>query len=131
GLALDRAIQSDPTSSHLKRQLSLLQRAHISTLHSFCTTVVRQYAYLIDIDPAFRIADEMEIDLLKQEVIEELFEERYSATGEKLERFYRVVDTFATDRSDITVEELVLTLYTFAMQHASPETCLPRTAATY
>src|SRR5690625_2976496 len=48
GIALEKAIDNDPTSYHLKKQLSLLQRASISTLHAFCTTVVRQYAYLID-----------------------------------------------------------------------------------
>src|SRR5690625_7375835 len=82
--ALEQAIKADPSSHHLKKQLSLIQRSSISTLHSFCTTVVRQYAYLLDIDPAFRIADEMEIDLIKQEVIDEMFEDAYSYEGEKL-----------------------------------------------
>src|SRR5690625_4936049 len=131
GAALETAIEKDPSSYHLKKQLSLLQRAHISTLHSFCTTVVRQYAYLLDIDPAFRIADEMEIDLLKQEVIEELFEELYSKEDEQLERFFKVVDMFASDRSDVAVEERILTLYTFAMQHPWPEKWLQRVAEAY
>src|SRR5690625_5383695 len=77
GAALEEAIANDPSSYHLKKQLSLLQRASISTLHAFCTSVVRQYAYLLDLDPAFRIADNMELDLMKQEVLEELFEEAY------------------------------------------------------
>src|SRR5690625_3829900 len=77
GAALEKAIAEDPTSHHLKKQLSLLQRATISTLHSFCTAVVRQYAYMLDLDPAFRIADEMEVELIKQEVIDELFEDYY------------------------------------------------------
>src|SRR5690625_2171802 len=46
GIALEKAIAEDPTSYHLKKQLSLLQRSSISTLHAFCTNVVRQYAYL-------------------------------------------------------------------------------------
>src|SRR5699024_1197567 len=67
GLALERAIVSDPSSNHLRKQLSLLQRASISTLHSFCMDIVRQYAYLLDIDPSFRIANNMEADLIQQE----------------------------------------------------------------
>src|SRR5690625_3918696 len=51
GVALEIALEQDPTSVHLKHQLSLLQRASISTLHAFCMNVVRQYAYLLDIDP--------------------------------------------------------------------------------
>ncbi|MBO1002959.1 helicase-exonuclease AddAB subunit AddA [Pseudogracilibacillus auburnensis] len=131
GVALEDAIAKDPTSYHLKKQLSLLQRASISTLHSFCTTVVRQYAYLLDIDPSFRIADEMEIDLIKQEVIDEMFEDAYGAEEEELDRFFTVVDMFSSDRSDVEVEKLVLTLYTFAMQHPWPEQWLNGVAESY
>src|SRR5699024_1367395 len=45
GIALENAIAKDPASSHLKKQLSLLQRASISTLHAFCMDIVKQYAY--------------------------------------------------------------------------------------
>src|SRR5699024_9911094 len=44
GLALEQALAKDPTSNHLKKQLSLLQRASISTLHSFCLEVVKDHA---------------------------------------------------------------------------------------
>ena len=129
--ALEQAIKADPSSHHLKKQLSLIQRSSISTLHSFCTTVVRQYAYLLDIDPAFRIADEMEIDLIKQEVIDEMFEDAYSYEGEKLEQFFTVVDMFSSDRSDIDVENLILSLYTFAMQNPFPEKWLEEVVEVY
>src|SRR5690625_1618592 len=52
GSVLEKALTEQPTSNHLKKQLSLLQRAAISTLHSFCMDIVRQYAYLLDIDPS-------------------------------------------------------------------------------
>mgnify|MGYP001218786984 CR=1 FL=1 len=131
GAALEKAIAKDPTSYHLKKQLSLLQRASISTLHSFCTTVVRQYAYMLDLDPAFRIADEMEIELIKQEVIDEMFEDFYGEEGETLENFFTVVDMFSSDRSDVEVEKLILKLYTFAMQNPQPEKWLRSVAETY
>src|SRR5690625_2469851 len=66
--ALERALEENPESAHLKQQLTLLQQASISTLHSFCLDLVKRYSYLIDIDPGFRIADEIESDLLRQEV---------------------------------------------------------------
>ena len=97
GKALEDAIAKDPTSNHLKKQLSLLQKASISTLHSFCTSVVRQYAYLLDLDPAFRIADTMELDLIKQEVMEEMFEDAYGQDGEEQELFFTVVDMFSNE----------------------------------
>ncbi|WP_010529897.1 helicase-exonuclease AddAB subunit AddA [Lentibacillus jeotgali] len=131
GLALEQALADDPESSHLKKQLSLLQRASISTLHSFCLDIVRQYAYLLDIDPAFRIADDMEADLIKQEVIDDLFEEWYGKEGEDQQNFFAVVDRFSSDRSDADVESLVLDLYIFAMQNPWPDQWLDELADTY
>ncbi len=131
GLALEEALAEDPSSPHLKKQLSLLQRASISTLHSFCLDTVKQYAYLLDIDPAFRIANDMEADLIKQEVIDDLFEEWYGKEGEDQKRFFAVVDRFSNDRSDADVESLVLDLYTFAAQNPWPEMWLDQIAEVY
>ena len=78
GEALEKALKENPSSLHLRRQLTLLNKASISTLHSFCLNVVRKYYYLINIDPSFRIADETEGQLLIDEVLDELFEEEYS-----------------------------------------------------
>ena len=65
GDALRKALKDDPHSAHLRRQLALLQRATITTLHSFCLGILRQYYYLIDLDPDFRIADQLEGELLR------------------------------------------------------------------
>lgn len=131
GVALEQAIAKNPTSYHLNKQLSLLQSASISTLHAFCTTVVRQYAYLLDLDPAFRIGDEMEMALLKQEVLDDTLEEYYGQEDEQLDIFFSVVDMFSNDRNDVDVAQLILNLYTFAMQNPWPEEWLQRVAATY
>ncbi|MEN2767684.1 helicase-exonuclease AddAB subunit AddA [Ornithinibacillus xuwenensis] len=131
GQALEKALEQDPGSAHLKKQLSLLQRASISTLHSFCLDVVKQYAYLIDIDPGFRIANDMEADLMQQEVLDELFEDWYGREGEEQERFFQVVDRFSGDRNDVDVEKLVLSLYNFAVQNPRPHVWLDRLAEVY
>ncbi|MFC3040656.1 helicase-exonuclease AddAB subunit AddA [Virgibacillus xinjiangensis] len=131
GEALEAALADNPSSMHLKKQLSMLQTASISTLHSFCLDVIRQYAYLLDIDPAFRIADDMEADLIKQEVLDDLFERWYGSEAEQQEKFFQVVDRFSSDRSDVQVEDLILKLYEFAMQNPDPEGWLESLADTY
>jgi ATP-dependent helicase/nuclease subunit A len=131
GTALEEAVAAEPSSIHLKKQLSLLQRASISTLHSFCLDVVKQHAYLLDLDPAFRIANEMEADLLKQEVMEDLFEKWYGAEDIEQEGFFAVVDRFSNDRSDAAVEELILALYHFAIQNPWPDDWLGELATAY
>lgn len=131
GEALEKALAEYPESNHLKKQLSLLQRASISTLHSFCMDIVRQYAYLLDIDPSFRIGNPLEIDLMKQDVIDELFEEWYGGKSEESEAFISVVERFSSDRSDVEVEALILDLYDFSRQHPWPNVWLDRLAENY
>ncbi|MGO2852373.1 MAG: UvrD-helicase domain-containing protein, partial [Tetragenococcus koreensis] len=41
--------------NHFVKQLTLLPRAQISTLHAFCLTVIRRFYFLIDLDPVFRM----------------------------------------------------------------------------
>ena len=79
GAAVSKALTEDPESSNLRRQAVLLNRADIITIHSFCLRVSRENYNRLGIDPAFRVADDTEILLLKDEVIEELFEEKYAS----------------------------------------------------
>ncbi|SDJ43951.1 helicase-exonuclease AddAB subunit AddA [Salimicrobium halophilum] len=129
--ALNGALEQNPGSLHLKKQLSLVQSASISTLHSFCLEMIRKYAYLLDLDPAFRISDDVEADLMKQEVLEELLEDWYGKEGEERREFFELVDRFSGDRHDLDVESLILQMYTFSEQHPWPETWLEEVAEMY
>src|SRR4051812_35674279 len=120
--ALEKAINDDPTSNHLRKQLSLLNRASISTIHSFCLEVIQKYYYLIDVDPGFRIADQTEGQLLRDEVLEELFEEEYGKQDN--EDFFRLVDSFTNDRSDHALMDIIHDLYDFARSNPTPENYL-------
>lgn len=129
GEAIDKELTQHPSSLHLRRQLNLLNKASISTLHSFCIEVLRKYYYETDLDPGFRVAEETEAELIRQEVIEELFEEEYSK-GED-HTFYQVVDAYSSDRNDMDLQKLVLSLYDFARSHPDPEGWLDQMADTY
>ncbi|GEL78361.1 helicase-exonuclease AddAB subunit AddA [Tenuibacillus multivorans] len=131
GAAIEKALQTNPNSIHLKKQLSLLQHANISTLHSFCMEVVRKYSYQLDLDPSFRILDDIEAELLRSDIIQEVFEEWYGKEGEEQETFFRFVDSFSNDRDDAKVETLVLKMYEFAMQNPWPYEWLNQVQETY
>ncbi|MED1470250.1 helicase-exonuclease AddAB subunit AddA [Bacillus salipaludis] len=119
GEALEKAIDHDPESRHLRKQLSLLNKASISTLHSFCMEVIRKYYYLIDVDPGFRIADETEAQLIRDEVMDELFEEQYGKPEN--EAFFTLVDSFTNDRNDAALMDIVRSIYDFARSNPEPE----------
>ncbi|MDA1475979.1 helicase-exonuclease AddAB subunit AddA [Bacillus changyiensis] len=118
GEALEKELAENPASLHLRRQLALLNKANISTLHAFCLQVARKYYYMIDIDPAFRIADQTEAELLSDEVLDELFEEQYKK-GDPA--FFELVDRYTTDRHDLDLQYLVKRIYEYSRSHPNPE----------
>ena len=129
GEALEKALKENPSSLHLRRQLTLLNKASISTLHSFCLQVVRKYYYLINIDPSFRIADQTEGQLLIDEVLDEMFEEEYSS--EDNEVFFDLVDRYTSDRNDVELQTLIRELYFFSRSHPTPSVWLDQLTAMY
>ncbi|WP_276355996.1 UvrD-helicase domain-containing protein [Cohnella caldifontis] len=128
--ALEEALERSPESRHLARQLALLPRAAITTLHSFCLEVVERYAPLIGLDPGFRIANETEAELLRMDTLDELFEETYGREGEN-GPLARLADRFGGERSDEPLHRLVLELHEFASSHPWPEFWLKEMAGRF
>ncbi|GHH98525.1 helicase-exonuclease AddAB subunit AddA [Neobacillus kokaensis] len=129
GEALEKAIDIDPHSRHLRKQLSLLNKASISTLHSFCMEVIRKFYYLIDVDPGFRIADVTEAQLMRDEVMDELLEDEYGKKDN--EPFFNLVDSFTSDRSDAALQSIVQSIYDFAQANPRPQIYLDSIASMY
>ncbi|MDR3584767.1 MAG: UvrD-helicase domain-containing protein [Desulfosporosinus sp.] len=120
GKALDDALfhEQEPREiERLLRQRTLLLRASITTLHSFCLELIRKYFYQLELDPAFRIADQAEADLLRQDIVEDIFETRYERADLA---FLKLVDAFGSDRDDQPLMEQILRLYEFAYSQPDP-----------
>ncbi|WP_248926679.1 helicase-exonuclease AddAB subunit AddA [Paenibacillus hamazuiensis] len=128
--AVEKALVKQPDSGHLRRQLALMGRASITTLHSFCLEVMKRYYQLIHLDPGFRIANETESELMRQDVLEELLEEWYGASGED-SPFWRLVDSFSGERSDEPLYRLIQRLYDYSRSHPWPDYWLRETAALF
>lgn len=104
GAALTKELNQDPANRHLKRQLALLHKAQISTLHSFCLSVVRRYFYKLGIDPAAQVMGERESLLLEQEVLEQVLEDRYT-TGSEF--FFQLAEIYGSQREGMLGEEIL------------------------
>ncbi|WP_341869762.1 UvrD-helicase domain-containing protein [Paenibacillus protaetiae] len=130
GLALEKELEKMPDSEHLQRQLALLNRASITTLHSFCLDVIRRYYPLIGLDPGFRIANETESELMRIDVLDQLFEEKYDNASDG-GAFLRLADRFGGEKGDDPLYRLVQQLYDFAQSHPWPEHWLRETAAAF
>lgn len=123
---------NDELAKHLRRQLSLVNKAQISTLHSFCLAIVKQYAYMLDLDPGFRIANDGEAALLRDDVLAEVLELAYDEDNEtKLMDMYRLVDSFTSDRDDQAIELLIERLYEMSRVQPEPYRWLDSLVAAY
>ncbi|MGI6129237.1 MAG: helicase-exonuclease AddAB subunit AddA [bacterium] len=124
GAALAQALGERPGDPRLERQLALLNKADISTLHSFCLKIIRRYFYLLDLDPSFKVADEAEAALIERDVLEKLWEETYAKEASSGGPFTYLLDCYGVARSDDNLKELVLKLYHFSRSQSWPENWL-------
>ena len=116
--AITKALDDNPSSKNLQKQLTLLGRSNITTMHSFCLDVIKNNFHIIDLDPSFRILDETEGVLLKAEIIEDLFEDKYEGGNKD---FLNLIEAYSGSRDDEKLKEIILELYRFSMSGPWPD----------
>ena len=109
--------QDEETINHLQRQITLLNKASICTIDSFCLDVIKNNFFEIEISPNFRIAEIAEIELLKQEVLEKLFEEKYESHDKDFEK---LIKTYTSYRDDTPLKDVILRIYTYIESNPFP-----------
>ena len=115
--AIYKKLEENPENVHLQRQIILLNKASICTIHSFCLDVIHNHFYEIDLPSNFKIADTAEIDLLKQEVLDDLFEQKYTENDKD---FIELLENYTNYRGDEALQELVLKIYKFIQSSPFP-----------
>lgn len=118
GAAVTEELKKNPDSINFKRQAVLLNHADIMTIHSFCLSVARENYNRLGIDPAFRVADETETLLIKAEILDRLFEEKYGS--DEPEDFFYLVENYSDGTSDVKLRELVLKIFEFMRSYPNP-----------
>ena len=129
GEALRERLRENPEDEHLQRQMLILPKASITTIHSFCLQVVRANFARLGIDPSFRVADVTETALLKLEIMRGLFERLYEedelfetggfgANGRAA--FLRLVEFYGNTVKDDALQGLALELYEFSRSKPWP-----------
>lgn len=112
--AIEKKLEEYPDNEHLKTQATLIHNAQITTIHSFCLSVIRDHFPAIDLDPGFRIGEEGELKLLRHDVTGDLLEEKY-AQGEA--EFLDFVTAYGNGKNDKKIEELILKIYEFSRSY--------------
>lgn len=128
GTEIQKSLMEDPDNENLQRQETLLFHAQITTIDSFCQSVLRSYFHLIDLDPAFSIMDEGEAKLLRRDTAEELLEEQYAQASGEFELF---VESFASGKNDENLIGMIWQVYEFSRSHPWPEEWLDKCKENY
>ena len=116
--AIYKKIDEKPNDEYLQKQILLLNRAHICTIHSFCLDVIRNNFFEIGMSANFRVADTSEIEIMKQEVIEDIFEKKYE---EENKNFLKLLELYTTYKDDEPLKAIILNFYEFIRCVPFPE----------
>lgn len=125
---IHQAALEDPSNQHIKNQLAKIHQAQISTLHSFCLKLIQQHYDILNIDPNFRTASEVENVLLLESVIDEVFEAHYAQLDP---HFVDLTEQVGSDRNDERLRQIVKSLYYFSVANPEPEKWLDQLDAPY
>ena len=119
GDAIVKKLNDDPENEHLQKQLTYINRADIKTIDSFFLKIVKENYNIVGIDPSVRTADNAEIELLKSEVMDELFEELYDS--EDNEQFLGLVESYGGGTKDTGLRDIIMKVYTFLQSNPYPK----------
>jgi ATP-dependent helicase/nuclease subunit A len=127
---LGKRLAAQPENRRLQRQLTKLYLAQISTVHAFCASILRTYAHILDIPADFRVTEEQESLVLRQEVFDDTLEETYARIGED-ESFREMIDKLGYGRDDRRLADALLPLYDQIRCRVDPEAWMRRCEAAY
>lgn len=108
--ALNKLLEKDPYNNYLLRQKQLLYSAKISTIDGFCTELVRQYFYKLDIANDFKIANEKELELIKNKALDNTIEHFYN---ENSEDFKSLIGCLCDYKNDFKLRDSILKIHRF------------------
>ena len=121
--AIYKKLEENPDDLHMQKQLILMNKSNICTIHSFCLDVIKNNFFEIDVSPNFRIASEEELELLRRDCLEEIFENLYE---EKNEEFTKLIEIYTSYQSDDELKNMVLEIYKFIQSSPFPEEWLEK-----
>ncbi len=117
---ISKRASEEPDNRHLLRQLTLIYRARINTIHSFCQGLIRENAHLTGISQDFRIVEEGESEIIMRDVLDEVLSDRYDEI-EKRPAFRLLADTMAAGRDDSKLCDIVISTRRALLSHPYPE----------
>ena len=125
-----QALADDPDNRHLQRQLTRVYLAQISTVHSFCQSILRQYAAEAGLPADFRVADEQQAAALRAEILRDVLASLYTRLDDEPD-FAAMIDTLGYGRDDRQLMKLAESSYSVMRCQVDPEEWAARCLRAY
>ena len=100
----DRIRKAIAKDSSLKDELPLVDQSYITTFDSFALSVVKKYHYLLNISNNIGISEASIIEMKKQEILDQIFDEQYAI---KEEHFSKLIKDFCV-KDDNNIKAAIL-----------------------
>lgn len=117
---ISKRIRENPSDRNLRRQLTLLPKAHITTIDSFCYSILSEFSYLCDTSGTVRIVEGTEAELLRTEALESAIESLYDEIGEHPD-FASFAEALSASRDDRLIYSTVSDAYDKIQSHPFPD----------
>lgn len=101
---------TNPNNKLLKRQITLLKQAKISTVHAFCNDLIKDNFFRLNLPSDIHIADEQEKNILFEDSLNKAIENNYNKNDSS---FLEIVDMLSVGRDDRKLKDTIKKLYTF------------------
>ncbi|MBQ3011747.1 MAG: helicase-exonuclease AddAB subunit AddA, partial [Oscillospiraceae bacterium] len=109
----------EPDNAALRRQYALVSRAQISTIHGFCSALIREHCLPLELPPDFKIVDEARTAVMKQSALDKTLEACYERLDSD-KGLRELIDTVGAGRDDGRLAALILNLHSKMQSHPYP-----------
>jgi ATP-dependent helicase/nuclease subunit A len=114
--------QSEADKAYIQEQLYKVSSSDINTFHSFCKKLISQYFQELSLDPNFRMIDDIEGKLLRQEIVEKVLENEYEAYFRERDKGFEIlVEMYTSNKDDVALKQIILSYYSFLMNQPDHE----------
>lgn len=104
----------EPTNGFLRNQISLVHKAQITTVHSFCFNLLRENFTQLKISPDFKVLADLDTEILKKECMNSVISVFFI---EMTEEFKILVDILG----EKNIESELLSVYNFIQSNSNPK----------
>lgn len=117
--------ENSADAKFLRRQRMKLRKARISTISSFCFSLLRENIDLAaDVSAGFSVIDETRSTALKDDVLSDMLEDFYAHGDEQTKNV--IIENYVI-KDDSRLRRLILNIHGKAINHTDPEEWLNRT----